>query len=737
MRPFSGFRFVLLFLASSLMATTSHAASLYVATTGADANPGTLALPWRHIQKACNSAAPGDTVFVRGGVYNERVNVNVSGAAGSFITIQNYLGEAPIVDGTGLVAPSFESALFYIENHSYLIIKGFELRNYTTAKSAAVPAGIYLTGATHHIELRNNRIHNIENTYNGVAANALGIGVYGTLSAQSINNIIINGNELYNLKTGSSESCVLNGNVEQFEVTYNQVHDNNNIGIDFIGFEGTCANSTLDKARNGVCRGNKVWNIDTTGNPAYRNGTKYDPSAGGIYVDGGAAVLVERNEVFGCDIGIEVASEHASRFADTITVRNNIVYNCLTEGLSVGGYDTTVGYARNCVFTNNTLYQNDTSNSGSGELLLQFKVTNCTFKNNIFVAGAQNYLIINPFTQNSGNVFDYNVFYAPGGAASSAWQWKNVAKTGFTAYRNFSGNDAHSLFADPQFVNAALPDFHLKSTSPALNAGDPAFAAGAGETDFGGNPRLVGGRVEAGAFEYNPPSTQISINDVTVTEGNSGSATASFTVSLNAPAAQTVSVNYATANGSATAGSDYLAANGTLAFAPGETSKTVKVSINGDLLNEANEVFSVQLSNEVNATLTRARGTATILNDDRAPAFTISDVSVAEGNPPSNGTPGTTNLTFQITLSAASGQTITVNYATADGIARSTSDYVAKSGTLTYLPGQTTKTITVLINSDTTFEGDETLYMLLTNSVNASIGKARGIGTILNDDASI
>ncbi len=128
------------------------------------------------------------------------------------------------------------------------------------------------------------------------------------------------------------------------------------------------------------------------------------------------------------------------------------------------------------------------------------------------------------------------------------------------------------------------------------------------------------------------------------------------------------------------------------------------------------------------STDTQALGT--ILNDDSAPSLTINDVSIAEGNS------GTKSLNFTVTLSKASGQTVKVNYATADGIARGTSDYVAKSGTLTFTAGQTSKTISIVINGDTTFEGDETLFVLLSNSTVASIGRARGVGTIRNDDSS-
>src|SRR5207302_8808195 len=122
-------------------------------------------------------------------------------------------------------------------------------------------------GASHDIQLRNNNVHHIE--YDTADGNAFGISIYGTSKTQPITNVVLDGNEVHHLKTGNSESVTLNGNVKNFQVTNNRVHDNNNIGIDFIGFERTCPDPKQDQARDGVCRGNIVWNISSATNPAY------------------------------------------------------------------------------------------------------------------------------------------------------------------------------------------------------------------------------------------------------------------------------------------------------------------------------------------------------------------------------------------------------------------------------------------------------------------------------------
>ena len=168
---------------------------------------------------------------------------------------------------------------------------------------------------------------------------------------------------------------------------------------------------------------------------------------------------------------------------------------------------------------------------------------------------------------------------------------------------------------------------------------------------------------------------------------------------------------------------------GTLTFAPGETSKTITVQVNGDRLAEPNETFFVNLSSPTNATIADGQGVGTIVDDE--PRISISDVTKTEGKKNQ-----TTLFTFTVTLSAAYDQPVTMSFRTVDGTATtSDNDYVAKTGTLTFNPGETTKTITIVVNGDSKKEADETFYLdLFGNSSNSLFTKNRGIGTILNDD---
>ncbi|QER96454.1 autotransporter domain-containing protein [Xanthomonas phaseoli pv. dieffenbachiae] len=247
-----------------------------------------------------------------------------------------------------------------------------------------------------------------------------------------------------------------------------------------------------------------------------------------------------------------------------------------------------------------------------------------------------------------------------------------------------------------------------------------------------GSGYTVGSPNSATGTILNDDLPGLSINDVSVNEGNAGTTNAAFTVSLSAPAgAGGVSFDLATADGTATAGVDYAASSLTRTIPAGSSSATFTVLVNGDTLAEPDETFFVNVSNVTGATVSDGQGLGTIVNDDAQPALSIDDVSVNEGNS------GTTTATFTVSLSAASGQTVTVNYATADGTATAGSDYVARSGTLSFAPGVTAQGVAVTVNGDTAVEPNETFSVGLSGASNATIARATGTGTILNDDAVV
>lgn len=488
---------VLLFAAFGLNATEYH-----VSPTGADTNSGSAESPWLTLQHAAETLVPGDIATVHAGTYGQ-VTVKVSGSAkGGPVTFRSAPGETAIIDGSGLT-PSAEvdaDALILIQGRKYVVIDGFELRNFKTTDPAPTPAGIFLSGPCQHVTIQNCNIHDIANTGGDVqsSGNAFGLAVYGT-STTPATDIVIQGNEVHDLMTGSSESLVLNGNVTHFQVIGNRVHDNNNIGIDFAGYEKTCRIPALDRARAGECRGNTVWNISSQNNQAYHDG---DYSADGIYCDGAANIVIEGNITHDNDIGIELASEHAGRLTQGITVRDNFIYRSRQCGLLVGGYaQHGTGGTYGCQIRGNTFFDNDRLGWGNGEAQFRFRTYFCAFRNNLFSASAGNLCVTVPVagSNNVGNSLNYNLYFANG--AEPLWSWNNKDAAGFAAWQHLSRQDAHGLTGDPQFVSTLTPDLHVSAGSPAVNAGTPGYKPGKGETDIDGDPRVVDGRVDIGADE--------------------------------------------------------------------------------------------------------------------------------------------------------------------------------------------------------------------------------------------
>ncbi len=232
------------------------------------------------------------------------------------------------------------------------------------------------------------------------------------------------------------------------------------------------------------------------------------------------------------------------------------------------------------------------------------------------------------------------------------------------------------------------------------------------------------------------PLPSIAINDVTVTEGHAGTAIATFTVSLSAARNQAVTVNYTTADSTATSSSDdYIPASGTVTFpANSATPQTITVQVKGDTFVELDEAFIVNLSTPSGATLADNQGIGTIQNDDSlsTPVISINDISVTEGNA------GTSVATFNVTLSEAITQVVTLDYSTANDTAIAPTDYSAiLPSVLNFPPGTTTQTITVQIKGENLVEDNETFFVNLSNpSSGVLIADNQGIGSITNDDTT-
>ncbi|TSE06704.1 T9SS type A sorting domain-containing protein [Aquimarina algiphila] len=493
--------FSLLFLMFLLTGILS-AQNIYVSKSGSNNNDGTSennAL--LTIQAAVDKANPGNTILVSQGSYNEKVifkGNEDSGNAGNYVTLKAISNDV-VISGAGL-AVSGRQGLVTIQNARYIKIIGFDIKDFQTSNNNQSPVGIYVVGTNSNIEIAENKVHNIKHNSqcSGCAVGAHGIGVFGTTEG-GIKNIELHDNEVYDNILQSSEAFVINGNISGFIVKDNYVHDNNNIGFDFIGYEGECGScpEANDRVRNGLVVGNIAENNSSTNNPWYSG----EASAGGFYVDGGTHIIFDRNISTGNDLGFEFASEQQGKKTENIIMSNNLVYKNTQLGVAMGGFNaTSTGSAENIAIINNTFYKND---AGWGaEITFQYKVKNTKIANNIIVGSTNvgnNYEGLN----NGGNAdIEFN---------KNLW-WGNTT----SGQNNLPGT---TVVSDPRFTNISAIDFTVLSNSPAINAGSTTGSISnwpdpfwedfypngiiplSGENDLNDNNRIKN-TIDLGAYEF-------------------------------------------------------------------------------------------------------------------------------------------------------------------------------------------------------------------------------------------
>jgi hypothetical protein len=390
-----------------------------------------------------------------------------SGEAGNPVTLMADNGA--ILDGTN-ITPFDSRGLLTIEDASFIVVDGLEIRNFKTPVGAShdgMPIGITVRGAGEDIELRNNKIHNIEERStctqndNNCSSGANGIGIYGSTPA-GLKNIRLIGNEVFNNILGSSESVTLNGNIDGFLVADNFVHDNNNIGFDFIGGEDDiCAGCSVaqNRARNGIVSGNRAFNnsiIHFGANPWYAGD---DGNAAGFYVDGGRNILIEQNISMGNDLGMEVASEAPGGSSDDILIASNLIYNNFDIGIALGGFAQSTnqeggGSINRVSVINNTFYHNS---GHSSELTFNFRIHDLDFINNIIFGETsigENYEQASDNNlQSSGLNFDNNIWWAS--------QTRDAVPV----------NDARARISDPDFVDIESGNARTQMGSNAVGVG--------------------------------------------------------------------------------------------------------------------------------------------------------------------------------------------------------------------------------------------------------------------------
>jgi hypothetical protein len=491
---------------------------VFVSPSGDAGAAGTRQDPLGSVNEAVSRLTDGGVVLLRGGTYAQRIRLrDVHG-----VTVRAFHHEQVILDGGPLTPPRDRSAMVTVVNSSRVTVRGLDIRNYDTTSMRAVPIGIYVHGASRHIALVDNHVHSMGN-YNGTLGsfdiNAHGIAVYGDRAHHPITDVRISRNEVDHLALGASESVVVNGNVKHWWITHNRIHDNNNIGIDAIGFEPTLSGparySRANRARDGVIADNVIRNIISRGNPAYFEDGGWCNCADGIYIDGGTGIRVLRNRVVGNDIGVEVAAENARGAADHVVVADNFISRSGYVGIATGGYcdgqedcgDVETGRAFANRFLHNTLFANNQFADESPELLVQYHVTRTVIQGNILRATGRGQPLVGTVPRagdddsSTAPRLDGNLYFARGGPALASFGVLGTTYTGWEAYRTATGQDAHSRYADPRLRHPARGDLHLRRGSPANAAGLPVSARWVGPRDIDGQRRVQGSRIDIGADE--------------------------------------------------------------------------------------------------------------------------------------------------------------------------------------------------------------------------------------------
>ncbi|HKR66889.1 MAG TPA: right-handed parallel beta-helix repeat-containing protein [Thermoanaerobaculia bacterium] len=424
----------------SILTGSAHAATFYVATSGNDANPGTLAAPFRTINKAATRVVAGDVVEVRGGTYTGPVSISSKGTSAARIIFRSYAGETAIIDGTG-TAPDTNLVLFY--NAEYVDFVGFDVRNATKIGVCGYPAKF--------TRVLNNKIH-------GSWTNGIYFGANSTDLTIDGNEVYDNGqnNKNHTFPNGGWPQALSVGNTNNATITNNKVYRNWGEGIDFIVATG------------GLARGNEV----------------FDNFSVGIYLDNAQSIVVDRNLVYNTGdtrfyrdgepasgIGLANESYSTTKPINNLTITNNIVLK-MKWGFYYGAYDLGGGL-KNVTLANNTFYNNT-----YGALWIDADAHfNSFVENNIFhqVGGR---MMVN--VAGAGVTYRSNNWY--GGSAGAA--------TG-----------AGDVIGDPQFVNPGgfrAEDYKLLGGSRAIEAGIDLLSIAS--TDYFGNSRSLG--VDLGAHEY-------------------------------------------------------------------------------------------------------------------------------------------------------------------------------------------------------------------------------------------
>ncbi|MDO4301102.1 MAG: dockerin type I domain-containing protein [Clostridia bacterium] len=473
--------------------------ALYVSAEGSDGNKGTIDSPYATVYYALSKAAAGQTIYIREGNYNQNITITKSGTAGKYITIRNYPGEKPVFDHSSFSEDG--GAIVHFSNADYIQIQGLTLCN----KNLKAKSGYgILMNKGNHIIIKNIEIYDInvpDPTSGAVCSNA--VILYGNDGSVPISNVLIDSCYIHDCQTGWSEGVSVNGNSEYVNFINNRIDNIGNIGLDFAGHFNACKDESLDQARYCTAIGNVVSRCVSPNAVSY-----------GLYNDGGRNNTFDRNIVYQCSGGIEIGSEEGGAYPSypvkDIVVKNNLIYDNIEAGLSIGGYDNSAtGIVYNTCVYNNTLINN--GNAYGGKELGINKTNGIDIRNNIFYKNDTGEIIKIRFDESlaGGITFAANCYFSSKSADDMKISRYGVTTTGFDNWKNVSGETG--IYADPEFSE----NYSLDAHSPCIDNGDN--IAGIGEYDIANNTRVIN-NLDMGCYEFQNGNVTTAVTAESTTE---------------------------------------------------------------------------------------------------------------------------------------------------------------------------------------------------------------------------
>jgi len=373
---------------------------IFVSPLGNDqTGDGSILTPYKTIAKAFNVVAPGNTIYLREGTYNERIRFTQSGTSTEFITVRNYPNEVATIDGTNA---NFNKAVD-LNHHSNIAVIGLEICNFQQSPSGSAVDAVVFRGGERNILIANNDIHDMygESAQTG---NAHGINLKGTVGDGAIVNVLIKNNKIYDCVCGRSEALVVSANSRYIDIVGNTIHDVGNIGIDIAGNYGNVAVPEEDFAQYVFVSRNEVYNCSSV-----------NATCAGIYCDGASNIVLHANKSHGNQVGLEIGAERTvaneAYYPHNILAINNLIYDNTFRELGLGGYSVSAGTTYNVSVWNNTIIHPSNATSFCLEM---GKGDGFDISNNIILDRGSSYRLIysnSDFTEEYIRNFNFNNNY--------------------------------------------------------------------------------------------------------------------------------------------------------------------------------------------------------------------------------------------------------------------------------------------------------------------------------------